>query len=259
MARPLRKVNREGVQYTRRSIIEYEIEELEKESNEEIIARGSIWPYTIDGFVSSETLLYFFRNTDNSWLREQLLIILLERIHRLLPKPNSSDGQTSSLVNMEIRDKVRDDFIDLLLADQISYDERLDYFEVNFNGAFASDKLDARKKIQNRDNLTQGLYDEDEEDILSEVENAIESYDPFDPNELDKEYYRRSLNEAITFLSPLQQRIVIMWCHDIPIISKDPNEMTISKSLKKSDKTIRTHRDSAFAILRKRMENREEL
>ncbi|EMK0758977.1 sigma-70 family RNA polymerase sigma factor [Acinetobacter baumannii] len=258
MARPLRKVNREGVQYTRRSVIEDEIKELEKASNEEIIARASIWPYTIDEFVSSETLLYFFRNTDNSWLREELLIILLERIHRLLPKPNSSDGQTSSLVNMEIRDKVRDDFIDLLLADQISYEERLDYFEVNFNGALASDKLDARKKIQNRDNLTQGLYDEDEE-ILPEVEISIESYDPFDPNELDKEYYRRSLNEAITFLSPLQQRIVIMWCHGIPIISKDPNEMTISKSLKKSDKTIRTHRDSAFVILRKRMENREEL
>ncbi|WP_407502977.1 sigma-70 family RNA polymerase sigma factor [Acinetobacter baumannii] len=182
MARPLRKVNREGVQYTRRSVIEDEIKELEKASNEEIIARASIWPYTIDEFVSSETLLYFFRNTDNSWLREELLIILLERIHRLLPKPNSSDGQTSSLVNMEIRDKVRDDFIDLLLADQISYEERLDYFEVNFNGALASDKLDARKKIQNRDNLTQGLYDEDEE-ILPEVEISIESYDPFDPNE----------------------------------------------------------------------------
>jgi len=48
-----------------------------------------------------------------------------------------------------------------------------------------------------------------------------------------------------------------MWCHDIPIISKDPNEMTITKTLKKSDKTIRTHRDFALAILRKQLENKE--
>lgn len=256
MARPLRKVNREGVLYTRRSIVECEIDELEKISHEEIVARSIIWPKSIEGFISSETLLYFIRNTDNSWLREKLLLALLERIHRNLPKPHSLDGRTSSLSNMEIRDKVRDDFIDLLLVDQDSYEERLDYFEVNFNSALAKDRVDAQNKIQNKDNLTQGLYGEDE-NILPEVENALEPYDPFDANELDKEYYRRSLHEAINVLSPLQQRIVVMWCHDIPIISKDPNEMTITKTLKKSDKTIRTHRDSALAMLRKQLENKE--
>ena len=40
MARPLRKVNREGVLYTRRSIVECEIDELEKISHEEIVARS---------------------------------------------------------------------------------------------------------------------------------------------------------------------------------------------------------------------------
>jgi DNA-binding NarL/FixJ family response regulator len=35
-----------------------------------------------------------------------------------------------------------------------------------------------------------------------------------------------------------------------PIDSKDPEAMTIAKALKKSEKTIRLHRDRAFAALR---------
>ena len=54
MARPLRKVNREGVLYTRRSIVECEIDELEKISHEEIVARSIIWPKSIEGFISSD-------------------------------------------------------------------------------------------------------------------------------------------------------------------------------------------------------------
>ncbi|MCH2054808.1 sigma-70 family RNA polymerase sigma factor [Acinetobacter baumannii] len=258
MARPLRKASREGVLYTRRNIVECEIDELEKINAEEIVARSVIWPNSTAGFISSETLLYFIRNTNNSWFRENLLKTLLERIHRRLPKSHSLGGTSPSLMNMEICEKVVDDFIDLLLSDQASYDERLDYFEVNFNAALAKDRIDAQNKIQNKDNLTQGLYGEDD-DILPEVENAIETYDPFDVDELDKEYYRRNLHESINDLSPLQQQIVLMWCHDIPITSKDPNEMTISKALNKSDKTIRNHRDSAFENLRKILENKDKL
>lgn len=89
MARPLRKASREGVLYTRRSIVECEINELEKINDEEIVARSVIWPNSIAGFISSETLLYFIRNTNNSWLREKLLTTPLERMHRHLPKSHS--------------------------------------------------------------------------------------------------------------------------------------------------------------------------
>jgi DNA-directed RNA polymerase specialized sigma24 family protein len=37
---------------------------------------------------------------------------------------------------------------------------------------------------------------------------------------------------------------------DFPIDSKDPNVITIAKTLGKSEKTIRTHRDKAYATLR---------
>ena len=137
--------------------------------------------------------------------------------------------------SMAIRDKVRDDFIDLLLIDQADYDDRLDYFEVNFNGALARDRVDAKRHVQSEENRTQELGCEDEE-ISPEVERAIESYDPFEAYELDKESYRRRLDAAINALPPLQQRIVEMWRQEIPIISKDPNEMTISKALKSRTK-----------------------
>ncbi|WP_242449587.1 hypothetical protein [Dickeya fangzhongdai] len=99
------------------------------------------------GFISSEALLYFVRNTNNPSFRETLLKSLLERVHRNLPKPNRLDGKTASMSSMAIRDKVRDDFIDLMLLDQADYDERLDYFEVNFNGALASDRVDTKRQV----------------------------------------------------------------------------------------------------------------
>lgn len=117
MARPLRKLNRESVAYTRREIAEAEINELEKLSDDDIAIRGAVWPKGIPGFISSEALLYFVRNTNNLSLRETLLKSLLERVHRNLPKPNRLDGKTASMSSMAIRDKARDDFIDLMLLD----------------------------------------------------------------------------------------------------------------------------------------------
>ncbi|MOA70137.1 hypothetical protein D3C78_1987900 [compost metagenome] len=46
---------------------------------------------------------------------------------------------------------------------------------------------------------------------------------------------------------------------EIPIDSKDPSVVTISKALDKSEKTIRTHRDKAFAALRLRLERKGKL
>ncbi|MWC18556.1 sigma-70 family RNA polymerase sigma factor [Acinetobacter johnsonii] len=257
MARPLRKVGRDGSLYTRRSNIESEIGELEKLSDEEIGTKCLIWPSSQEGFISSEVLLYFIRNTKNHMLCEKLLEALLRRIHRTFPY-NSSFNDNTSLMNIEILEIVCDGFIDLILTDRKFYNERLDYFEINFNAAIAKDRSDARSKAQRKHNLTQGLYDE-EENILPEVEKAIQSHNSLDDHEIDKEYYRRRLSEAIHTLPPLQQRIVSMWCQDIPITSKDPNEMTICKALNKSDKTIRVHRDSAFSKLRKELEDEEEL
>lgn len=47
-----------------------------------------------------------------------------------------------------------------------------------------------------------------------------------------------------------------MWRQDIPIESNDPSIESISKVLGKSEKTIRTHRDKAFASLKRFLEQK---
>ncbi|QGZ53413.1 sigma-70 family RNA polymerase sigma factor [Paraburkholderia acidiphila] len=259
MVRPLRKRTGAGTLYVRRAAVETEITELEQLGPDELVARCRLWPKSAIGFVSPEALLYFVRTVDTATQHhESLLSILIGRATRLLPKPDCLDGSAVDIDRLAIRDRVMDAFVDLLLADQIQYEERLDYFEINFNGAMAKDRLDASRQVWTEANRLEALENEDEE-ITSEVENAIEHYNPYDPDELDKKDYRQLLDGAIDALPPLQSQIVEMLRQEIPITSGDPDTPTISKILGKAEKTIRNQRDRAFATLRRRLERKEGL
>lgn len=259
MVRSLRKVTREGVPYMRRSAVEVEIGKLEKLDPNELVARCLQSPEPASGAISPEALLYFVRTIDSaSPYYEPLLGALMRSALRRLPKPDNGHGETTDLAALSIRDCVIDRFVDRLLGDRIEYDDRLDYFEINFNAAMAKDRLDASNRIRIEQSRSAELLNEDDE-ISAEVERAIEHYDPFDPDELDKKDYRRLLNDAIDTLPPLQKRIVEMWCRDVPITSNDPSVPTISNVLGKAEKTIRNQRDRAFAKLRRRLERKERL
>lgn len=259
MGRPLRKKTGEGDLYKRRPAVEAEIAELERLDPDELVARCQRWPKSVTGFVSSEALLYFVRTTDKvSKHRVVLFGALMKHALHLLPKPDSADGLTTDLGLLAIRDRVIDAFVDRILSDQAEYDERLDYFEINFNGALAKDRLDASSQVWAEQNRSAKLENEDDE-ISAEVEQAIDHYDPFDADEIDKKDYRRLLDGAIDTLPPLQKRIVEMLRQDIPIVSNDPSTLTISKVLGKAEKTIRNQRDRAFETLRRRLERKEGL
>ena len=145
-----------------------------------------------------------------------------------------------------------------MLSDRDSYDERLDYYEINFHSAIAKDRADANARHWKHENRSEELGTNENE--VSNVEDAaVIGYDPFDPHELDKNFYRLWLDEAIDCLPELQRRIVEMLRQDIPIDSKDPMVVSISKMLDKSEKTIRTHRDKAFGALRLRFERKGKL
>lgn len=259
MARPLRKLTKEGAPYVRREAVEAQIAELERLNLDVLVARCNLWPKTVLGFVSTEALLHFVRIADAaSAHREPLFRALMRRVQRALPKPDSRDGKTTDLSRMAIRDRVRDGFVDQILADLTQYNEQLDYYEVNFNQALAFDRLDASRQAWTEENRSAELEDDDEE-ISTEVEQSVERYDPFDADELDKKDYRRLLDGAIDTLPPIQKRIVEMLRLEIPIDSGDPETLTISKTLGKAEKTIRNQRDRAFATLRRRLERKEEV
>lgn len=257
MARPLRKITGEGAPYMRRPAVEAEIAELEHLNLDELVARCQRWPKSVAGFVSTEALLYFVRTTDTAGHHgESLFGALIKRVLRLLPKPDSADGTMTDVARLAIRDRVMDALVDRILADQAEYHEQLDYFEVNFNHALAKDRSDASSQVWTEQNRSAELENEDNE-LSAEVEQAIDHYDPFDPDELDKKDYRRLLDGAIDTLPPLQRRIVEMLRQEIPIVSNDPSVPTISKVMGKAEKTIRNQRDRAFATLRRRLERKE--
>ncbi|MDT8870745.1 hypothetical protein RAA17_05330 [Komagataeibacter rhaeticus] len=147
----------------------------------------------------------------------------------------------------------RGDFTLLLAEDRDGYEEALDYFEVNFDGALSTRKLDAQKPAWRDEKRNRPLENPEQPgEIALEVETAIGDFDPF-AEKLD-EIYRLKLDAAIEALPEEQIRIVEMLRLDIPIDSKDPFAVTIAKTLGRSEKTIRTYRDKAFATLRAAIE-----
>lgn len=253
MVRPLRKSTLDGTLYSRREIVEAEIQELATVSQIELEYRVSIFSSTSPGFVSSEALVYFVRNLGAGLHRDKLTEYLLQRVYRRIPRAENLDESTISLTKENIREDVVDRFIDLLLSDRVSYDDRLDYYEINFNSAIARDRKDASARHWKHENRSEELFTDDASLAAGET---ISGYDPFDTHDLDQKSYRLQLDNAIDGLPEIQRRIIEMLLQDIPIDSQDPSAVTISKALGKSEKTIRTHRDKAFATLRLRLERK---
>jgi hypothetical protein len=248
---PLRKRTPDGKPYTRRPEVEAEIGGLLALPEGEMLDRCAVAQRQA-GYVSTEAMLHMLRvrrGRSPGAAESRLHHLLSERVLRALPKAESPDG--TSLSKEQIRERAYDRFMDLLLTDWRAYDERLDYFEINFNGALVKLRLTAEKQVWRRENRSTPFeISEENGDLSVEVEEAAGSYDPMSAEALDDARYRSRLDEAIDALSPLQRRIIEMLRQGIPIDSKDPDVVTISGTLGKVEKTIRNQRDRAFARLR---------
>ena len=259
---PLRKRRLSGELYGRDPKIEALIAELADLPRDELVARAEVTKRSDPSHIPSECLVYFIRASrhDNNdvWF-ERLYRILIGRVLRSLPRVENSDGKSESLTRGVVRDKVFGRFVELLSADRAAYVDKLDYFEVRFDGALASLRRDAQKKAWRDENRSQPLkFDEESGELSSEVEAAAGAYDPSAASDLDDPAYRSRLEAAIEALPAEQSRIVHMLRQGFPIDSKEPDVMTIVKALGRSEKTIRTYRDKAFATLRAAMTDGDE-
>jgi hypothetical protein len=258
----LRKRRLNGELYERDPKIEVLIAELAALPRDELIAKAAVTKRSDPAYVPSECLVYFIRasrrDNNEAWF-ERLYRILIERVLRSLPRSESSDGRTESLTRGVVRDKVFSRFIELLSADRADYVDKLDYFEVRFDGALASLRRDAQEKAWRDENRSQPLeYDEESGELSPEVEAAAGAHDPFAASDFDDPAYRSRLDAAIEALPIEQSRIIHMLRQGFPIDSKEPNVMTIAKALGRSEKTVRTYRDKAFATLRAAMTDGDE-
>ena len=243
---PLRKEDSKGVLYTRPSNIEEKLFELHALSNEDLVGRCAIREFEDPSYVPSECVLHFVRNrsADKSlpYYRE-LYEILSWRVLSRYP----DDGGTNSL----IREEVFGQFVRLVAKDIEDYCERLDFFEVRFDKALVNLLLDAKRKVIRNESPLEALEEAgDEGGISAEVSGSDGGFNPFDYDSIEIADYRSLLDRAIDSLPPIQQRILEMIRHEIPIHSKDPGAVTIAGTLGKCEKTIRLQRDKAYAALR---------
>jgi len=259
---PLRKRRPTGELYTRTAETRAKLSELLALSRDELISRCGIRRRDDPLYVPSECILYFVRvsRADNSSRHfERLYTTLLERVLRRLPRAESPDGKTRSLTKERIREKVSSRLAELLASDRQTYCEKLDYFEVRFDGALANLRRDAQEQAWREERRSESIELDGETGELSpEVECAAGSFNPFDPAVLDDIRYRSRLDAAIDTLPPEQSRIIEMLRLGIPIDSQNPEAITIARVLNRAEKTIRLQRDKAFAALRVELTRRVE-
>lgn len=254
MIAPLRKRTKDGEVYTRDEKVEAMLGELETLPRNELLSRCRIRRRNERGYVPSECLLYFVRASRNGKAEafdDELYKILVGRILRALPNPESADGESLSLTKVRIRERVFDRFVERLAKDRHEYEEKLDYFELRFDGALANLRRDAQDSAWKEENRSAPLTgDEETGELAAEVEAARGSFNPFDASALNAADYRRRLDAAIEQLPSLQRRIIEMIRQGFPIDSNDGSVTTIAGSLGRNEKTIRLQRDKAYAALR---------
>ncbi|MFY9658275.1 MAG: DNA-binding response regulator [Methylocystis sp.] len=258
MAEPLRKLKDDGSPYTRPPDVEASIDALRGLPRAELVERCRISDPNHPSYVKSECVLHFVRQAkadNNDRHFEALFRILRTRVQHALPAIDRSveEGE-SALVQasaIEIRDAVLFRFQELLCQDRAGYDDRLDYFEIRFDGAIANLRRTARRKTWKEENRSQPLsYDDETSELSSEVEDALARLNPQSPEKIDDPAYRKRFAAAIDSLPEDQRRVIVLLLRDIQIESKDPEAVTIVKVLACSEKTVRNRRDRAFKALR---------
>ena len=251
---PLRKRRLTGELYVRDPKVETAIAELSALPREELLARAVLTNRSDARYVPGECLVHFIRASrdelGDGWF-ERLYRILVARVLRSVPRPETQGGTAVSLTRERVRDAVLGRFVELLVSDRTSYQEKLDFFEVRFDGAVASLRRDAQRQAWRDENRSEPPeFDHEGAEVSPEVEAAAHRQDPGLLSELDDPVYRSQLDAAIDALPNDQRRIIHMLSQGVPIDSKEPDVLTIAKALGRSEKTIRNNRDKAFAALR---------
>lgn len=260
MIPPLRKRKRDGTLYLRPPQVEALLGELADKPRDEILLRAAVTDRGDPSHLPSECLLHLMRasRSDNSdAFFERLFGLLSKRVMRALPRAELGDDRTS-LLNEHMRDLAYGRFLELISADRSMYEERLDFFEARWDAAIANLRRDAWGKVRNEARGNKPLEDDETGELAYEVERAVGSFDPFDPAAMNQADYRSRLRAAIDRLPQEQIRIIEMIGKGIQIDSKEPGVVTIAGSLGKSEKTIRTHRDKAYAAIKRAMNEGDE-
>lgn len=263
MAIPLRKKSLiDEEPYQRRVKNEQLIDLLENLSAEELIQR------CIDNEdpIPSEVMLYFLRNVTKLLDYQTFKVLftaLFSRLEATLKRtiPDWVFGNAH-----QIREEILERFAELIAEDRNGEHLKLDYYEVNFNSAFATLRKDVLRKIgpaNQTDPLEKAIsltgMENDSVEILPDVENRIIQDFELGQSKLDDPSFRFSLHEAINKLPNDEREALGLLLIGMPIEAKDPNACSISNTLQCSIKTVSNRLNRAYARLRHMLVEEEEV
>lgn len=255
MVIPLKKSTRDGEPYSRRDEIEALLNELDLLAADDLVTRLTC-PENPAPF---EVLIYYLRHSDTGLTEkevEPVFIAFHNRLGSALRKliPDSQYPQAES-----IRNEAIDQLYEMVARDRNSQNERMYYWEVNFNHAMERFRYDVLRRVgpaRATDPLINyaPLIREDDEEISPEVEFAAENLFNANPSLLDNESFRLCLMDAINRLPEDERRVVGLFLQGMQTESLDPKVMTIAKALACSDRTVRNRLKRAYERLRTQLQ-----
>lgn len=230
-----------GELYTRRADAELQIAAVLQIEKAQILELLNIKLRDAENYLLDETIVYLLRdsNIDNNF-REDLYVELNRRLWKLLKKfrknfNNQADFEDfGQKIEMAILKKIFD-----------YSTNSADYAEVNFGDyVVKTAKVVWRGELVKINKEKDLFYTqrEDDEDYANSIENNLKSKDvPAD--------YVLTLKEGLSQLPPHIMTVAELLLDGWQVESKNENELTISKKLKVSSRTIRNWLKEARAIL----------
>jgi len=250
---PLTKRSEDNVPYTRTPRVEARIKELIASPPELIVEQVGIGDPDSPQYVPSEALVHLLRWKTVSEHHPGYTTIWETLMARVLTQIGCTTDPEAPLSRRDdiVRNYVADRLVDLLVSHYHSPSDSLDFYEARFGRALKTLKIDGERRFQREMKKREPVEVEPASGEISvEVEKSAGSFDPIEPNKLDDLDYRNRLDAAIDLLEPMQQKIIHMLRLGYQIESENPAVRTISATLNRTPKTIRTQRDKAFIRLR---------
>ena len=254
--RPLTKRRTDGSLYARRPETTAMLIELLGLSREEIAVRLQVGRRDASGYVTNECLLYLLRSarSDNNpaWFDKLFAVLDCRVRHNLsytIRYGTISDPET-------VREDVLGKFHEVLALGLGPQPDRLDPYEVMFDGALASLRKTTYTRQQRDDGRKADVPDANDGEGRSNELTAPTPEEIFGLTPFEFRDFRTAALAAIERLPEPLRETVRLVCSGDQAGSTDPDKMTIAKQLNVDERTIRNRIARVVRFVREDLEGR---
>ena len=145
----------------------------------------------------------------------------------------------------------------LIGQDHTQPSDKLDFYEIGFDGALHKLKIDCLRKLGPQRLKTAPLDDPETGEIAAPVEEAAQHFLDGAASALDDPAFRSALFAAIDGLPEDERQVVGLLLKGLPIDAKVEKTVTIARVLGCTERTVRNRRDRAIAKLRSALKEYE--